>query len=259
MTMIEKRYLELIHKEIDGENSPEETTALRGYISSNQSARELFEELQQLSGLFNQLEETAPPEDLGKSILSDIQGRPDRRTAEVFRLERATVKMSAWKWAYAFAAGLILGALLAPLALHLWQGNSSPGFSQLLGTLSRKDVLRGAAVNGSVKGEGVTGGIQIKRSNTLLLIELDITSRQPVEMVIQHDANRLRFKGLEQSGDEALYFQSLPEQLTWTHQGHEHYRILMACSNQGAPAIRMKVLLSGNPLYEGSFPLPMSP
>lgn len=257
--MIEKRYLELIHKEIDGENSPEERTALQGYLSANQSARELFEELQQLSGFINRMEDTAPPEDLRKSILNDIQARQCRRTAEVFRSERAAVKMSAWKWAYAFAAGLILGALLAPLALQLWQGNSSQGFSQLLGTLSRKDVLQGAAAFGIVKGEGVNGTVQIKRSNTQLLIELELTSRQPVEVVIQHDANRLRFNGLEQSGDEALSFQSLPEQLTWTHQGHKRYRILMTYSNQGAPAIRMKVLLSGNPIYDGSFPLPMSP
>jgi anti-sigma factor RsiW len=259
MAMIEKRYLELIHKEIDGENSPEERAALQGYLSANQSARELFEELQQLSGFFDQMEEAAPPEDLGKSILSDIQARQYRRTAEAFRSERAAVKMSAWKWAYAFAAGLILGALLAPLALQVWQGNSSQGFSQLLGTLSRKDVIQGAAVHGIVKGEGVDGTVQIKHSNTQLLIELELASRQPVEVVIQHDAKRLRFNGLEQSSDEALYFQSLPEQLTWTHQGHKRYRILMTCSNEGAPAIRIRVLLSGNPLYDGSFPLPTSP
>src|ERR1700747_1634070 len=105
-----------MHAEMDGKISDEELVALREYLASNPEARRLHAELAKLTGILKQVEQVETPDDLHGNILAAL---PRRRPAlgTVRRMSPWHLKIPMIRYAYAMAAGLLLGILLTGLAL----------------------------------------------------------------------------------------------------------------------------------------------
>ena len=69
--MIDTKYIEHINKEIDGLNTPEESIALREYLSDNPEAQKLFDELMEISRMLESVPPIEPSQNLKKYILND--------------------------------------------------------------------------------------------------------------------------------------------------------------------------------------------
>ena len=87
--MLNRDQIELIHREIDGENAPEESAALRSLIQKDPEARALEAELRHTSALFDRVGERAPPAHLKRGILDAL---PQPAPASSRRYGRFTKK-----------------------------------------------------------------------------------------------------------------------------------------------------------------------
>ncbi len=74
--MIDERTVELIHREIDGLNTPEETSMLRSRLPEDPEAQELYEDLVKLGAILKTVAPAEPPGYLKTSILNTIPFRP---------------------------------------------------------------------------------------------------------------------------------------------------------------------------------------
>jgi hypothetical protein len=255
--MTESRYMELMHREIDAENSSADSAALHEYLSTHPEACAHYAELQQLAGTLDGMQVVDPPADFKDSVLQAIRNR--RRDAGRMQLRSGSwvTRLSALKYAYAVAAGLILGALLSPYMFKFMRGGSNSDLSQLPGAMIRLDAFRDAAVvDRQIDAAGVSGRIQLRRSAALLLIDLEVHSMQAVDITLEYNPGQLAFKGLENTDDKASSFQAYPNRLTWTQLGQLRCRILMNISGRETQPLRIQVLSSGRPLFNDLLPLP---
>jgi len=248
--MIEARTLELIHQEIDGENTPADSAALRQCLSANAEARDLFENLRRLANSLNHMTPADPPGDLADSILASIPRRP-------LRVERTFGVSRTLKYAYAAAAGLVLGILLAPMLQDRIRGGSPPDIAKVLGTMAGNETFRASgAIEKKIEAAGVTGTWRLSQAGQLLLIELDLTSTEAVEAVLEYDTRRWRLKGIEQAGSAEPRFQAADQRLSFIHQGRNQFRILMTQFNKGDSRFLWSLYQSGALLHQVSCSLP---
>lgn len=78
--MLNPDQVELLHREIDGANTPEESAAVRSLIESDAEARELEADLRHVTEIFDRVGTTEPPPHLRRAIL-DALPRQDRATS----------------------------------------------------------------------------------------------------------------------------------------------------------------------------------
>ena len=120
--MIAEKHIELIQQEIDKRNSARESAELQKLLQSNVEARQLYEELSNISNLMETSEDVDPPSNLKSSIMSKINF-PSREKSSVstfiHQIAEFIETRSSFQNAYVFAAGLIVGvALYSLVAVH---------------------------------------------------------------------------------------------------------------------------------------------
>lgn len=108
--MIDEREIELIHGELDGQNSPEESVRVRVLLSTNPDARALYDDLRQLDGLMRPGAGEELPRTLHRRIMRALPSglyRKERRfAAGIFRL---TFRLPRVATVAALCAGVAIG------------------------------------------------------------------------------------------------------------------------------------------------------
>ncbi|GEM_PF-6237918 len=248
--MIEARILELIQQEVDGENTPDESGELHRYLSTSAEARALFESLRRLADSLGAMRPADPPAELAPSILAALR----RGRAPAVGAARAT---GIWKYAYAAAAGLVLGILLAPMIREVIPGGDLPEPAKVMGTMAGKEQLSATgAIERRIAGEGVAGTLRLTRSGGMLQMQLELASTETIEAVLEYDARHWRLRGIEQ--DAEMPFHAADQRLSFTHRGRNRYTVMMVRSDEGEPRLLWSFYRSGALLHRVSY-LPPDP
>src|SRR5687767_6180889 len=79
--MLRPEDIELIHREIDGENTPESSAAFRSLVDRDSEARALAADLREIAALFGKVEERPSPPHLRHAIVAALQ-QPVRASPE---------------------------------------------------------------------------------------------------------------------------------------------------------------------------------
>jgi len=109
-----KRIDELMHDELDGVATPEESSVLREHLARDPEAKAKFENLRQLSAMLNRVEMVDPPSDLKAGILRAIRARDASGPARVGWLGGLAAAFGGrplFRFAYPFAAGIAAGII----------------------------------------------------------------------------------------------------------------------------------------------------
>jgi len=162
--MIKKHLIELMNREIDGVNSPDESATLQAYLQSNEEGRRYYEGLRGVATLFSTAGDVTPPGDLNRMIMASIPERDARRGAHTERRSMLDAFSPRRKLAYSFAAGLVLGCVLFLILFNALPRQDSLDRKDVYGALiGRRDggtviatehaILETANVSGSVSVE----------------------------------------------------------------------------------------------------------
>ena len=109
--MIDKKYIELMNKEIDRVITPGEKQELHNYLSVNEAARNYYDGLLSAVDYAENLADFNPPENLKKRIMNSI----DFSLYESKTRSKKTLSFLwglKFKYAYTFAAGLLAAILI---------------------------------------------------------------------------------------------------------------------------------------------------
>ena len=134
--MIDTKYIELIHREIDGLNSAHESAELQRFISSSHEAKDLYDELVAVSHMLHEIRSVDPSPNVKKIILNSID--TSRYTAINKQSVSHLISLTITNLQEGFMKGKIVigGILVAVIAvvyfsfLYPWPGNSD-----VLGTI----------------------------------------------------------------------------------------------------------------------------
>ena len=187
--MSTERHIELIHGEIDGTNSPAESSELQQIIERDGSAREFQEEMKQLTEVLGRVEVAEVPEDLRESIRSRIATRTNVVAPVPLRKNKMGLPLTA-----ALAAGLVLGLFVGPRLF-----NDAGGWNP--------EDLGGSMTPGSrltepveLDADGLSATIRATQNGVRLLVAFDISAQAPIELTLEYDSGKIELTGFARRG-----------------------------------------------------------
>ena len=189
--MLRPEEIELIHREIDGESTPQDRVAFQALVARQPEARTLAAELRELAALLGKVEQRAPPPGLRPAVLDALreQSRTSPETASagdavhtliqwfVFQLRSANIRM---EQVMTTKRKLVMGStMVAAVAVIAALLTGYPPTGSEGGTMGglQKD------------GEGEIAGVQqASRFRNKAVTERDVTIGNPeVQLLFQND------------------------------------------------------------------------
>jgi len=252
--MIADKYIELIHREIDGLNSPQEAAQLKDHLAANPAAQKLYDELVAISVMTREVKPVEPPAHLQNVIMNSLPanryGAPSQTSWWAEWREWLEVKFN-FKYVYAFAGGLAVGVTLFVLASQ----TTLPALDsdKLSGTMIQRDrqsefeTIKSLEINH----DGVTGKIEVKQSAEAVRAELALDSAQLIELTISFDEKQLGFTSLtmleESAAGEAIL---IPGVVQLAHVGRQSYAVVLMKKDTAASTLEFKIVRAGEVLDE---------
>jgi len=208
--VLNRDQIELIHQEIDGANTPEESAAFRSLIVEDSEAKALEADLRYVALLFDRAGECEPPPHLRQAILDALphQARATSAWEAVGDAVKAIVdgfqKRPRFALVSSLCVGLVAGfGIYAALAGTVLTDRSST--SGLAGTFFEPPAAEAVETVQEVPidVDGGTGRIGVKAGETIVFVELELDVEQTVEARLSFDGGVYGFRGFSQLRSEA--------------------------------------------------------
>ncbi len=253
--MIDNKYLELLHGELDGANSPQESALLTAYLAANPEAQRLAEELRGMSNLLGEVKPVTPPAHLQYAIMNTIARRRAPRTAKHGQLaafKNWLIEIFEPKSAFSFAGGLAVGVLLFALALQMTKDGASDS-TKLYGTIGAPHTAeqQTASKPRIISHEVATGAMNWHREGDVLVVEITLAAAEAFDLIVLFEPSGLRCKGISVIDGAELPDAVLQAgRLQLSHVGEKSYRITFQASKEAAPAACVQFQRNGALLYD---------
>lgn len=200
--MTDDRLFELINLEIDEQISDAELEELNRLVAGNQDAAGIREEMRSVARELDAIDSIDPPGDFQQDVLARIRERRPTPKGEVVRETPFTGNRGrVFRYAWALAAGLLLGLLLSPLFID--QSPPSVTSSDASGTMREPissddwEVLTSRTIHTPP----AVGRVEARRARDRVAIDLELRSEVPTEVELRFDPADLGLAGFSRSGD----------------------------------------------------------
>ena len=240
-------YLERMHREVDGLNSPEESASLREYLAGNPTARSEFDRLERLSETLARVDTIEPPREMRQAILDSVRSMPAGRESGLLARFRALWPEGrvALRYGYAVAAGILIGMVL----LH-W---SAPGSDPAVGVLEPSEMV--GAMTGVRPAEdgseihrseldwgGTVGTARLLRAAGAWMIDVELESSDAVTVTLSFDDANVDFLGFGQAsgGPERLEFDA--GGVTWSQRGHQQTAVFLVNRSDAPTSVELRLV-----------------
>jgi hypothetical protein len=252
--MVEKKYIELINKEIDGVNLPRDRIKLKEYLKNNPEAQNLYDDLVNLSNLLHQVDDAEPSPNLKKNILNSIPWekqavKPDRNFLQ--SLIRSLQFRFNFNLIYAFSAGLIAGIIIYTLSDKI-QKSTPVDISRLTGTfiIGESSEVFEPVQKLNINLSGIDGTFNLKSAKGLMLAELYLRTQKQVEVVLEFDEQGLDFSGFRHLNKGGLQLNVSTDQLKLTHVGDHKYIFVFRNKTPALQPLHFNIFSDGALVYE---------
>ena len=252
MEFLEKKFAELINKEIDHIITPAEKSRLDKYLSDNKAAKEYYEGLIKTNDFLNRLPDQEPSEDLKKQIVNSI---------DFSRYSPATKKQSSWgilfapkfRLAYTFAAGLLVGIILYAILVNNSNSNTI-NINDVYGTIGIDNNSANTIAELPLKLSDISGKIDLKSVDRNFWFNFDLNSANKFDVVISYPES-VKFENIRLAMAKNIGISKGKNFIKATNSGLQRYSILFSRHRPEPTIIKIEILQSGNILYEHNLSL----
>jgi hypothetical protein len=202
--------IELIHREIDGANTPDESTACRRLIEHDSEARALEADLRHVTQLVDRVGTAEPPGHLRRAILDALPRRaPVTSRWGVLRDGMQSIvdgfqKRPRFALVSSLGVGLVAGfGLYAAVAGRVDIDRSNA--SGLTGTIAEPRPADGleTVTEVSIDVDGVSGRVSVKVGQTGVVVELESEVEQTLEVRLTFPEGAYALRGFSQLSSES--------------------------------------------------------
>lgn len=245
--------LELIQRELDDENAPEERERLQALLERDAEARGLFHDLKMVVNELGDLPLADPPPRLRANVMDALtdgqRARNSRVKAAIQALRDALSARPALAYGYAFGTGLLAGVAL---------------FALVDGQRMSSDNLYGAFVPNGVTSEsagtyesivelpGFAASVRVYATAALLVVDLDVDAEELTDVRLV-PVGDLMLKGLtHQTGTTAMSVETSGSTVDLHVSGADRYLVLFERPDGPLPPIRVEIWRNGEQLHAES-------
>ena len=232
---IEQKFTDLINAAIDGEISAEEKAELEAFLDSSADGRALQDELSSLSATLDSLEQEAPPVHLRHVIMNSIP--PTRKPAESPGIVQTLLGTPAFKYAFTFAAGVILALTIVDSSKVT--NRAFDDVTELVGTIADPvDLTLASSV--SVDELGVAG------------LDFDMVSSDHIEIEAGYSDPSIWFNGFAQLESEDTTVAAAPGRVRFGMKGKRRYAVFLHNQGERETTVNLRFLANGEVVHEAS-------
>ncbi len=204
--MIDEKYIELMHKELDGVISAGERKLLMGYLLEHADAKIFYQELKETVVLLDKVPQADVPEKMRERIMNSINKEKyarDPYRGNVPEMIQNWFSSPRPKMAFTFALGVLFGIIV----IVLWPLNIRVDNSSLYGTMGLEKQMYNPVVESvSVHTNGIKGSIKVVQTKDLIRIETDLRGEEQYDLFVEYDNEHLLFENfrLRTPGEHGL-------------------------------------------------------
>ena len=245
---IEEKYIELINADIDGELDEPGRAQLQTYLAGHPEARALHEELAAFCRRLDAVPPLEPPPQIRAAILGSV-----RPSAQVIRPHasfwRQVVAMPIFRHAAAFAAGAIM--TFALISSNRISDRVFDDVTGLVGTIAVTDATIDRSGSIILARQDVAGTVSTHEAGSLTVVDFNLSTRDPLEIVAGFSERNLWFRGFAQlaKSDDASVVTGKGE-VRMHMTGRNRYAIYLQQTGRGPAAIHLKFYSGENLIHE---------
>ena len=252
---IDRKWVDLINAEIDGQISAEDQALLNQHLAENDEAMRFRNELALLCGELDTMPDLDPPADLRHPALAGAGGSAgtSRKTARHNWLVTFNefLGIAPVRYAMSFAAGAVLTFVL--VSSDQISRRAFDDVTGLVGTMSERGMLNDTARVGSM---GLTlnelaGSVSLNRSGPLLILDFDLAAKGPVDIVALFDDRDIWFNGFAQLESTGTSVAAQTGRVTIRMEGQRRYAVYLHSTGRNAATVRLQFFSAGKLLHEG--------
>lgn len=259
---IEPKVTDLINAEIDGRISAEDQALLDQLLAENAEAKAFHDELTQLCGALDSMPDVEPPAGLREPAMErtgQSARSPQKPAGRGWQmLVGEFFGIAPVRYAMTFAAGVILTFTL--ISSDQVSRQAFDDVTGLVGTMTDQ-------ANPSVSGDatvvdtmGLTltelaGSVSLNRAGSLMILDFDLASVGPVEIVARFDNRDIWFNGFAQLESAGTSVASQLGQVTIRMEGQRRYAVYLHSTGHNAASVNLQFFSSGKLLHEGEMSL----
>ena len=251
---IDRKYIELVHAEIDGEISADDRALLEAFLADNPEARDYRDEIRETAGLLDSADMLEPPPGLVQSVMADIpQGviqeqEPGRSLGEILG---DFFGIAPVRYALSFAAGVVL--TFAIVSSDQASRSAFDDLTSLVGTMgdpastgvfTEQDVMQ-LTLN------ELAGSVNLNSSGSLMILDFDLASLQPVEIVANFNNRDIWFNGFAQLESSGTSVAAATGKVTVRMEGQRRYAVYLHNSGGTAATVDLSFYSDGTLLHQG--------
>jgi hypothetical protein len=191
---LDEKTIELINADIDGEIQPDEKALLEAALAASEEARAMHAELGALCSSLDAEKMLEPPPHLRHVVMNSIpHQQPVTKSPGFFK---SLFDVPAFRYAGAFAAGVIMAVLIVDSGQM--QDNALNEVGGLVGTISDVSDVAPGIDSATVNKKEVAGSVTLRRADPIMILDFDLSTMGPVDIVASYDDKTIWFNGFGQ-------------------------------------------------------------
>ena len=249
--MIDKKYLELINKDIDKTISLNEKGKLDQYLIENPDANVLYNELLKAEILLDKLPDKEPSASLKQSILNSIEyNRYSYKEKKTTILDYFSTIFSGsrTKVAVSFALGLVAGIIILSVIFYDSYINNHSDVNKTYGTMGlyEADVVESVTVNSN----DISGEINISKGSNFYKFKIDLSSSERYYLLIEFDPAKVEVDNLSLAELNNIQIEKGIGSIKLIESGNSPYSLLFSVNALYPHKFLLKILRDNSKLFE---------
>lgn len=243
---IDPKYFELIQAAIDGAIDSDGKAELDAFLAESEEGRAVYEELATLCQSLDGMPEIDPPPHL-RHILINMAPTKAAQPPAPGALRRLFAR-PALGYIGMFAAGVALTLALVD------SGKISRGafddVTGLVGTIANTDFVVPEHGAISIDKSEVAGTVTLRSTGPILIVDFDLSAREPVEILAGYSDKSIWFNGFAQLESSGTSVAAEAGAVTLQMDGKRRYALYLKNPGQRPATINLQFMAGGEVIHE---------
>jgi hypothetical protein len=243
---IDPKYFELIQAAIDGEIDSDGKAELDTFLAESEEGRAVYEELATLCQSLDGMPEIEPPAHLKHVLLNmaPVRSTPSPAPGPLRRLFAGP----ALGYVGVFAAGMVLTLALVDSG-HISR-DVFDDVTGLVGTIANTDFVVPEHGTVSVDKSQVAGTVTLRSAGPILIVDFDLSAREPVEIFAGYSDKSIWFNGFAQLESSGTSVAAESGAVTLQMDGKRRYAVYLNNPGQRPATINLRFMAGGEVIHE---------
>jgi len=243
---IDPKYFELIQADIDGEIDGGDKAELENFLAESEEGRAVYEDLSTLCQSLDGMPSVEPPAHLRHVLMNQapVRSAPRPEPGLLQRIFSGPVL----GYIGTFGAGVALTLALVDSG-HISR-DAFDDVTGLVGTISSPDFAAPRLASIAIDESEVAGTVSLRSTGPILIVDFDLSARQPVEIEAGYSDKSIWFNGFAQLESSGTSIAASSGAVTLQMDGKRRYALYLNNPGQRPATIELRFMANGEVIHE---------